>query len=100
MAYAKGMMLYSDHTKTTGLLEIPKGIDFVVAVAMNQMIAEKGFNKHVQEAFNAGIPCIAMFDIKPEPYSLNFSLPEKEFGSPWPSADTDPYIRTLDKMFY
>lgn len=99
MAYAKGIMLYSEHTKETGLLEIPKGIDFVIAVAMNQMVAEKGFNKHVQEAYNAGIPCIAMLDIKPEPYSLNFSLPEREFGSPWPSADTDPYIRTLDKMF-
>lgn len=99
MAYAKGIMLYSEHTKDSGHLEIPKGIDFVVAVAMNQMIAEKGFNKHVQEAYNAGIPCIAMLDVKPEPYSLNFSLPEREFGSPWPSTDTDPYIRTLDKMF-
>ena len=99
MAYAKGIMLYSEHTKDSGYLEIPKGIDFVVAVAMNQMIAEKGFNKHVQEAYNAGLPCIAMLDVKIEPYSLNFSLPEREFGSPWPSMDTDPYIRTLDKMF-
>ena len=99
MAYAKGIMLYSEHTKETGLLEIPKGIDFVIAVAMNQMVAEKGFNKHVQEAYNAGIPCIAMLDIKVDPYSLNFSLPEREFGNPWPSMDTDPYIRTLDKMF-
>jgi hypothetical protein len=92
-------MLYSEHTKETGLLEIPKGIDFVIAVAMNQMVAEKGFNKHVQEAYNAGIPCIAMLDVKIEPYSLSFSLPEKEFGNPWPSIEIDPYIRTLDKMF-
>lgn len=92
-------MLYGDHTKDSGYLEIPEGIDFVIAVAMNQMIIEKGFNKHVQEAYNAGLPCIAMLDIKLEPYSLNFSLPEKEFGSPWPSIDSDPYIKILDRIF-
>lgn len=92
MTYPKGIMLYSDHK---GTIVIPPGVDFVVAVAANKMIAEPQFNNHVQQAADANIPCIAMFDVDPDYFGKQFSL-----ANPlWPTQDNDPYIRILDKLF-
>jgi hypothetical protein len=94
--FPKGVMLYNLHANKDGsYLTIPSGVDFVVAVALSDMKAELYFNKHVQEAYNANIPCLAQIKINPKVYSDMFGLEDAVF----PKADNDPYIKILDPLF-
>jgi len=96
MTYPKGLMLYEEHINTNGnYLTIPKGVDFLVLPALVKNAAVAGFNIHVQEAYNAYIPCIAMVDLDPSVYSVNSTLDSDAF----PDIDKDPYIKILDKLF-
>lgn len=94
--FAKGVMLYSAHLKPDGSkLTIPAGIDFAVAVAVgDELKAEAGFNKHVQEAYDANIPCLALVKIDPRVYMRLFGLDQASFP-----AINDPYGKILDKLF-
>jgi hypothetical protein len=96
MAYSKGIMLYSDHARSDkSFLKIPKGIDFIVAVALDELTSEKGFTSHVQEAHNANIPLIAKVDIDIDIYAHAFSM-----ANPiWPSIDNDPHMKILEPLF-
>jgi len=89
-------MLYSDHVKTGGgFLEIPSGVEFVVAVASDGLVSEKGFTAHVQEAYNRDIPLIAKLDVNIDIYGKDFSM-----ANPlWPSFANDPHMKILKPFF-
>ena len=90
-----GIMLYSDQY-TGSPLTIPTGIDFVVSVAINdKQQPEAGFNMHMQEAYNAKIPNIALVNVTPQTYIPLFSLANPQ----WPDAKHDPYMIMMSKMF-
>lgn len=96
MSYSKGLMLYSDHINADkSYLSIPDGADFIIAVAMSELSSEAGFNKHVQEAYNANIPCLAMVQMYPLSFSKQFSLADPL----WKDGSTDEYCIVLDKLF-
>jgi hypothetical protein len=92
-----GIMLYSDHVlNKNSFLSIPFGIDFVISVAINDKLTEElGFSQHMQEAYNADIPNIALVNVNPKPYMNMFSLGDQH----WPLAKDDPYMKILDKLF-
>lgn len=94
--YPKGLMLYESHKNSDGsLLTIPKDFDFVIAAALSDMKEVKEFNNHVQEAYNADIPCVAYVKADLNVYMKKFSL-----ANPlWPDINSDPYIKILDKLF-
>ena len=95
MTYPKGIMLYSDHVKTSEYLNIPKEIDFIVAVALSDMKAEYGFHKHVKEAYDANIPCLALINVDFSVYIGMFSLGNPLWNEP---TFKDPYLKILNPL--
>ena len=92
MSLPKGIMLYSEHYHPV----IPKGVDFIVAVALSDGKAENGFKDHVQEAYDANVPCVALVQIDPTPYLALFGLAAQA----WPAPENDPHIKILDTLFF